>query len=78
MEHFFSLPVLYKGAEEEYQARLVTFGYSYKFYVMVDKTELVVEKDDERNYRIISEQQDTVIDSDLCVAIIESLKQIEH
>lgn len=76
MEHFFSLPIVYNGAEIEYKARLVTFGYSYKFYIMVDKTELVIEKDDEGNYRVLSENN-AYIDAGLCKAIIASLQQIE-
>ncbi len=53
MEHFFVLPVNYKGEALNIKSRLVTFGYVYKFYIIVNGSELVFEKDDEQNYRVI-------------------------
>lgn len=77
MEHFFELPVLYKGAELNLQGRLVTFGYTYKFYIIVNRHELVFEKDDEQHYRVLSESiPGKTIDHDLIAAIITTLESL--
>ena len=78
MEHFFELPVTYKGEELELKSRLVTFGYVYKFHIIVGGRELVFEKDDEQNYRVLAPAGDaeSSADKELMEAIIASLKQI--
>jgi hypothetical protein len=78
MEHFFKLPVLFEGAELNYNTRLVTFGYTYKFYVMIEGRELVFEKDDEGNYRVVSEDPRLNIDPRLLQSVITSLTTIER
>lgn len=78
MEHFFNLPVTYKGKELTYQARLVTFGYSFKFFVMVDSVELVFEKDDAGEYRVVQENTVAQFDHELLQAIVNSLEQIQN
>ena len=80
MEHYFELPVKYQEEERNLKARLVTFGYVYKFYVIVDGKELVFEKDEEQNYRVLSEQvskDNTPIDEEMLQAIIKSLQNIK-
>jgi len=59
MEHYFELPVSFKGAERSFNGRLVTAAYDYKFFVNVDGQELVFEPDDERNLRALQERPDT-------------------
>jgi hypothetical protein len=76
MEHFFELAVTIGGEEKTFSGRLVTFGYSYKFYIRVEGTELIFERDDERQYRVLSEQPDTVASAELLQAIINSLEKI--
>lgn len=80
MEHYFELPVHYNEEDLNFKARLVTFGYVYKFYVIVDGKELVFEKDDEQNYRVISERDakdNRPVNNGLLEAIIKSLQDIE-
>jgi hypothetical protein len=79
MEHFFSLPVIYKDNELNLNARLVTFAYTYTFYVMLDTREVAIERDDEQHFRIIDESDtiDQTVDRGLVEAIIESLKQLK-
>lgn len=80
MEHFFELPVRYKDEELNLKARLVTFGYIYKFHVIVYGKELVFEKDEEQNYRVLSELNSVdnmIIGEALLHAIIKSLKDIK-
>ncbi len=73
----FELPVVYNGEELEYKARAVMSGYSYRFYVIVNDEELVFEKDDEQNYRVLSERgADMQVKPALLEAIIHSLRQI--
>jgi len=78
MEHFFSLPVQFKGEALSFPARLITFGHSFKFYVMVDKTELTFEKDDEGQYRVLREGTGPEMDRALLEAIILSLEDIQR
>jgi hypothetical protein len=78
MEHFFDLPVDHKGEIRYYPARLVTFGYSFRFYVMIDETEVIFEKDDERKYRALAESTAREIDRTLVEAVIEALEEIQR
>ena len=75
MEHYFELPVAYKGEEHSFKGRLATFGYVYKFYIIVDGRELVFEKDDEGQYRELTEADDKAkpVDAGLLQAIIDAL-----
>ena len=54
MEHYFNLPVSVNGENQSFKGRLVTFGYVYKYYIIVDGQELVFEKDEEQQYRVLS------------------------
>lgn len=76
MEHFFDLPVNYKGQTLSLRARLVTFGYSYKFYILVDKSELEVERDDEMQFRVLSYDTAAKVDPVLMAAIVSSLEKL--
>ena len=78
MEHFFELPVVYNNEQLSYRARLVTFGYTYKFYVVIDGKEIIFEKDDEMNYRAVnySPDQHINIKKELLEAVIDSLQDI--
>jgi len=78
MEHFFELPVTYKGNDLLLNGRLVTFGYVYKFYIIVDGEEFVFERDDERQYRMLSEGNITARPPDpaLISAIVDTLRSL--
>ncbi|MGZ5189614.1 MAG: hypothetical protein ACXWCZ_01275 [Flavisolibacter sp.] len=53
MEEDFELPVMHKGKEIIYSARLLTLGYIYKIEVEIHGVLVHFEKDDERNWRAI-------------------------
>ncbi|RYD59150.1 MAG: hypothetical protein EOP56_02660 [Sphingobacteriales bacterium] len=54
MEHYFNLPVVLEGQEMELSARLQTFGYTFRYYIIVDKQEVVFERDGEMKFRALS------------------------
>ena len=77
MEHYFELPVEYKGEGLSFKGRLVTFGYVYKFHIVVNGEELIFEKDDEDHYRVVSASQIEIsIEKGLLEAIIHALNQL--
>lgn len=76
MEHFFELPIKYRGEELLLKTRLVTFAYTYKFHIIVDNKELIVERDEERNFRVIASDNVSAasIDPELVKNIVEQLQ----
>ncbi len=52
----FDLPVLNKGEELLFPARLQQVGYTHRIVVDVNGQEVFFEPDEERNYRAIIEQ----------------------
>jgi hypothetical protein len=75
----FTIPVHYKGADREFEARLQTLGYTHRFLVMIDGTEVIFERDEERNFRAIippdhrGKTPDTALLQAITVAINELL-----
>jgi hypothetical protein len=53
MEDSFDLPVVYKGEEVLFPARLLQTGYTHRFEVDVYGTPVYFEPDEERNYRAL-------------------------
>jgi hypothetical protein len=76
----FELPVMYKGAELQFPARLIRFGYSYKIEVDVNGTSIAYEPDEERNWRALMEPEfaygNKRISLELLQAIAVSLEAI--
>ena len=56
MQDDFSITVPYKGKDREFNVNVMVTGYTYKFHVMVDETEVIFEKDEEGNYRAMKAQ----------------------
>ena len=56
MDEPFVITVNYKGVEKEFGARLQVFGYSHRFHVDVEGTEVLFERDEEGRYRAILPQ----------------------
>ncbi|MCT3814491.1 hypothetical protein CMT92_07175 [Elizabethkingia anophelis] len=54
MEDYFDLPVKYNNEELVFRVRLITYTYGYKFYICVDKQELIFENDDGGNIRVVA------------------------
>ena len=78
MDEGFELPVVYKGKELLLPAKINRFGYSYKIEVEVSGTLIFFEKDEERNWRaLINEQKDiSKIDAELVNLIIGVLNEL--
>jgi hypothetical protein len=51
MADSFIITVSWKNQEQQFQAELRMYGYTYKIAVMVDDTEVIFEPDEERNFR---------------------------
>ena len=76
MEDSFEIPVLYKGKELTFPARLLPFGYTYKIEVDVYGTPVYFERDEQREWRALAEPADlekSKIDSGLIGQLVESL-----
>ncbi len=78
MDHQFELSVIFKGEELSLNARLAAFGYSYKFFVEVAGRAIIFEKDDEGEYRALTDAADTATDKDLLQAIVTALEKIQQ
>ena len=80
MDELFEIPVLYKGQELLFPARLLIVGYVHKFVVTIDKQEFFFEQDDNGKYRAIAitTNQGEVkhLDTELLKAIAESIESI--
>ena len=79
MNESFDIPVIYKDKELNFPARLLQFGYTYKFLVDINGIEVFYEKDDEGNFRAIVDptKMDTnKLDVSLLQAIAASLEEM--
>ena len=78
MEHYFELPATYNGESRNFKGRLATFGYVYKFYIMVDSRELIFEKDDEGQCRVLmgNDDKNKAVDAGLMQAIMAALGKL--
>jgi len=79
MDESFDLPVTYNGKEEQFPAKLVKFGYSYRIEVEIDESIILFEPDEERNWRAQSigdMEKNKKITTGLLQAIVHSLEEI--
>ena len=53
MDDAFFIPVVYKGAELEFEAGLQRRGYTYALHVNVNDTIVVFERDEEGSWRAL-------------------------
>ena len=53
MENSYSLLLAYKGREFQLEAVFVSTAYVHQFRVQLDDRQLIVEFDEERDYRVI-------------------------
>jgi hypothetical protein len=51
MPEDFTVNFLYKGVPQEIQCTLRVSTYTYQFLCTIDNTEMIVERDDEGNFR---------------------------
>jgi hypothetical protein len=80
MEDAFELPVMYKGKEILFSARLLKLGYIYKIEVDLEGVLVHFEKDDERNWRAVVNdpiaQFEKKLDRDLLSAVIATIEEV--
>lgn len=79
MNEPFYITVLYKGKEINLPAQLELLGYTYRFHVTVEGEEILLEKDEEGDYRAISRagnKLNNTIDTTMLQAIISAIKKI--
>jgi len=58
MGEFFTLTVICKGEERQFDSELRVMGYTHKIAVNIDGTEVLFEPDEERNYRAVISDAD--------------------
>ena len=81
MEEPFILTVPYKGGEKEVQAQLQLSGYTHRFVVLVNDTEMYFERDDSGDYRAllpphVTEKEAAHLDLELLQAIAQKIQEI--
>jgi hypothetical protein len=76
MEHYFEIPVNCEGSEQLLKGRLVTFGYDYKFYVVVKGEEHVFEKNEQGEFQVLhnSLEHTKNMDAELAESIVLALQ----
>ena len=55
MDDTIDIPVVYKGEDYNFNARVVGFGYTYRLEVQLNDKFVILEPDEERNYRAVSD-----------------------
>ena len=73
MEDEFDLPVLFRGEEKSFRARLLLYGYSYKIQVIVDDQPILFEPDEERNWRALIDTEDGEKHKPVKVELLQSI-----
>jgi hypothetical protein len=76
MDGPFTITVSYKGKEQDFDVTLKVLGFTHRFYLVIDGTELFFERDDEGAFRAIvpPEQQKKQIDSVLLRLIADAIE----
>ncbi len=81
MDETFHIPVLYKGEELSFEAKLLLLGsYTHKIQVEIYGHEVLFEPDEERNYRAVINvsqvEEGEKIPHDLLKAIADKIESI--
>jgi hypothetical protein len=80
MDEPFDLPVLYKGQEIAFPARLLQLGYTHKFGIEVNGHEIFFEPDEEQHYRAVADTRlpegKSIADNELLKAIADAIKAV--
>lgn len=79
MNETIDIPIIYKGKELIFKAKVVKFGYIHRFEVKVNGHSVIFEPDEERNYRVILnpvDDKNSKIDLALLKQISETLQSL--
>jgi hypothetical protein len=77
MDEPFEIPVTYKGKEHSFPARIIKYFYIYRLEVDVNGDKILLEPDEQRNYRaIIEEHHHGKIDVQLVQEIIKVIEDV--
>jgi hypothetical protein len=72
----FDLPVAYKGDDILFPSRLVKFGYQYAIHVDVYGQQLIIERDEEGQFRAMLQQpSQKSLPHDLIRAIMDAVEK---
>ncbi|HTN45669.1 MAG TPA: hypothetical protein VL098_04925 [Flavipsychrobacter sp.] len=79
MEHFFNLPVTHDEEELLLPGRLVTFGYTFRLYIMLENEEVIFERDEEMKYNVLNIGDENVtVDRELLMAVLSTLEELSE
>lgn len=81
MDEDLMLPVTYRGAELAFPVKIVASGFGYRFAMLIDGVEVIIEKDDSGEYRALLNNhnqtgQEEMPEYGLLEAIVEVIKMI--
>jgi len=80
VEEAFTITVLHKGAEKEITGRLRISAYTHQFLFTIGDAEIILEKDDEGNFRVLNPSaiSDTGYKTDpsLIRALVEEMEKL--
>ena len=78
MDEPFLIAVDYKGVQREFEARLQVLGFTHRFLVDVEGTEVFFERDEEGSYRAIipPETKGKIPETGLLQAIAGAIEKI--
>lgn len=77
MSESFIISFTYSGKTHDIESRFVRLGYIHQFHLNIQDTPLIVEYDEERNYRIIdSEGNAGRIDTGLLQELIQAISTL--
>lgn len=73
MDDCIEIPVTYKGEEYSFPAKVIGFGYTYRLEIKLGDNIVLLEPDEERNYRAI---MDPSKDHSFSTKEMEMIKEI--
>ena len=78
MDEPFYIPCHYKGVDRQFIATFQAFGFTFRFHVDVDGTDVIFERDEEGSFRAIipPELQKSPPDRNLLQEISAAIEQI--
>jgi len=75
MENGFTIPFEFNGKKYEPEAVFIRMGFIHQFHIQLNEYRLIIEFDEERNYRVINVEaaKDTNINPEMLKALIDKV-----